>query len=215
MNRNPPDHILKKLRQEVNFGCPYPDCGKPVLSWHHFDPLWSDKEHHDAAGMIALCPEHHAFADGGHYTREQLKNWKRNPNSIDKVRFEIPWLWDNFVYEIGTSYSKPSSTIYLNGHKLLQATRDDNSSPWKLSVNILNDKGETIAKIDNNFLIAPSNFADICLSYQGKHLNITEKYNENYLDISTRTIPKESIKSYLENIYKKADLPPENSAISD
>ena len=204
MDRTPPDHILMKLRQEVNFGCPYPDCGNPVLSWHHFDPPWSEKQHHDHEGMIALCPEHHAFADGGHYTREQLRKWKKHPNSIDVVRYAIPWFWENFVYEIGTSYSDPNSILYLNRRKLLQASRDDDKSPWKISIDLLNERGEVIAEIKDNFLIAPTYFADIHISYRGNHLKLMDKFDENYLDISIRTIAKDSIKSYLERIYKIA-----------
>lgn len=63
MARNPPKSVLAELRKEVGFGCPVEGCGNPYLTWHHFDPPWSERHHHEPQGIIALCPEHHNAAD--------------------------------------------------------------------------------------------------------------------------------------------------------
>jgi hypothetical protein len=65
VNRTAPVETRKALRREVNFGCPVEDCGVPYLEYHHFDPRFSERPHHDLPGMVALCPTHHGFADGG------------------------------------------------------------------------------------------------------------------------------------------------------
>jgi len=77
MDRTPPKAVRDQLAREVNYGCAA--CGSPYLYWHHFDPPWRDRQHHEPAGMIALCGEHHAKADGGSYTVGQLHDMKRNP----------------------------------------------------------------------------------------------------------------------------------------
>jgi len=43
----------------------------------HFDPPWREREHHDPAGMIALCLQHHKEADAGTFTEAQLKQLKK------------------------------------------------------------------------------------------------------------------------------------------
>ncbi|MEW5735721.1 MAG: hypothetical protein AB1921_12755 [Thermodesulfobacteriota bacterium] len=76
MDRNPPSDVKKLLRQEVNYGCPVPGCGSPFLTWHHFDPPWSVKEHHNPDSMIALCTQCHPMADAGAYSSEQFEALK-------------------------------------------------------------------------------------------------------------------------------------------
>ena len=88
MNRNPPLNIKRILRQEVNYGCPVPNCGSPLLIWHHFDPLWSVKQHHNPEGMIALCTQHHPMADSGVFSSDQLRRFKHTPNSIEFVKMK-------------------------------------------------------------------------------------------------------------------------------
>lgn len=60
LSRTPPIEVRRQLRKEVNFGCPVDGCGIPYLTWHHFDPPWNEKEHHDPNGMLALCANHAA-----------------------------------------------------------------------------------------------------------------------------------------------------------
>lgn len=79
MNRKPPNKVIRQLRQEVGFCCPGlkesgEPCGSPLLTWHHFDPPWRERQHHDPAGMIALCSNCHGQADL--LTKEQLRKIK-------------------------------------------------------------------------------------------------------------------------------------------
>jgi len=88
MDRTPPAEVRRVLRQEVGFCCPIDGCGSPYLSWHHFDPPWREREHHDPAGMIALCLQHHKEADAGTFTEAQLKQLKKTSASREvKGRF--------------------------------------------------------------------------------------------------------------------------------
>src|SRR5439155_18597601 len=77
ISHTPSKPVRTELAREVGYVCPAPDCASPLLTWHHFDPPFSERPHHEAAGMIALCEKHHRFADNGAYTREQLREMKK------------------------------------------------------------------------------------------------------------------------------------------
>jgi hypothetical protein len=103
MNRDPDESVKKILRQEVHFGCPIENCGSPYLSFHHFDPPWRLRQHHEPGGMIALCLEHHIRADRNAYSIQQLKEMKRSP-FLKKVGAnpigDISWKRENLVEAI-------------------------------------------------------------------------------------------------------------------
>ena len=120
-NRDPGPIIKEHLRQEVNFGCPVRNadgtgCGSPVLVYHHFNPPWEGHYVHNPEGMIALCPEHHHLADGGHFSNRQLETYKRSPY-IDDI-LKVPWRFssETLVMKVGRSLVVGSgSPIRLNG----------------------------------------------------------------------------------------------------
>jgi hypothetical protein len=105
-SRDPPRAIAAALRREVNFGCPVrfangEGCGSPVLTYHHFDPPWAENHQHNPDGMIALCPEHHDRADGGNWTRQQLREFKKHPYVDDVVKCRWPWTAEKLVMQFG------------------------------------------------------------------------------------------------------------------
>src|SRR3984885_9748514 len=91
--RKPPRNTLKALRAEVGFLCPVKDCGRPYLTWHHFDPPWRVKKHHQPEGMIALCREHADQADNGAFTDHQLRELKiTGKGRAHEVRGRFNWM---------------------------------------------------------------------------------------------------------------------------
>ena len=204
MKRDVPAAVTHQLRKEVNFGCPYPDCCSPILSWHHFDPPWNIENHHNPEGMIALCKEHHDFADGNNYTKEQLRKWKNEPNDIETIKYKVPWFWDNFIYEIGTSFWAPDAPITLNGKKILAAKKTDEDCPWELSICLLDENLNTIAEITDNCINAPTTLQDIQVTVQGKELRFDYIKSKNYIHLSCRSIKEPDLKKYLEKVYQNA-----------
>src|SRR5688572_23167474 len=92
-----PREVTRQLRREVGYGCP--ECRKPLLTFHHFDPTWRGVEElcasegrsptaadHKVTGMIALCQIHHDYADGGGYTRAHLHELKAKAFDPKSVR---------------------------------------------------------------------------------------------------------------------------------
>ncbi|MFC2013399.1 hypothetical protein ACFLU8_00695 [Chloroflexota bacterium] len=100
MNRTPPADVRKKLRKEVGFGCPIQGCGNPYLQWHYFDPPWTECQHHNPDGMIALCADHHAKA--GAYTEKQLRDFKRKAvEQSQEVRGLFEWMRRDILVAVG------------------------------------------------------------------------------------------------------------------
>lgn len=102
MDRTPPVAIRRLLRSEVGFACPVEHCGNPYLEWHHFDPPWRESRHHNAEGMIALCREHHAKADAGALTIDQLRALKCTGNTRSLVRGRFEWMRRELMAVVGT-----------------------------------------------------------------------------------------------------------------
>lgn len=108
MKRTPSSRVRRELRQEVGFGCPIPaeghSCGNPYLSWHHFDPPWNIRQHHNSNGMIALCAEHHNKADAHTWTKEQLRAFKRSARQSGRqVKGRFDWMHQRLLGIMGSS----------------------------------------------------------------------------------------------------------------
>src|ERR1035437_9260019 len=104
MRRDVPEAVKRQLRQEVGFGCPVKHCREPFLSWHHFDPPWSKKPHHNPEGMIALCVKHHKMADIGVFTNADLHAMKKSSQSLETVKSKFEWARPGHLVRIGGLY---------------------------------------------------------------------------------------------------------------
>ncbi len=82
---------MRQLRREVGYGCPFPGCGEPFLTWHHFDPPWNVRNHFDPDGMIALCMKHHRVADAKLVGIDDLRSYKSTPPGPPKLT-EFSWM---------------------------------------------------------------------------------------------------------------------------
>jgi hypothetical protein len=127
MLRTPPTAVRTALRTEVGFRCPVPGCGSPYLTWHHFDPPWRERQHHDIDGMIALCLEHHAHADAGAFTREELHAIKLaggrdNPAPTGT----LSWMRKDLIAFIGGNfYVDVAVAVQVGRHPIVWFNRDD------------------------------------------------------------------------------------------
>jgi hypothetical protein len=102
MDRKPPPKIKQQIRREQGFVCAVPDCDNPYLYYHHFDPMWRERQHHEPEGMIALCGEHHPKADAGAFTRRQLRQYKVDAaEHAPEVKGRFDWLRHDMVVASG------------------------------------------------------------------------------------------------------------------
>ena|SRR5688572_26030872 len=127
MNRTPPIEVRRQLRREVRFGCPVPACGNPYLQWHHFDPPWHVKQHHNPERMIALCSRHHPQADANAFTAEQLRKFKVDAVGLPGVVGErFQWLRNRLLAVVGGNYYLETYMICrFRGHPIIWLSRDE------------------------------------------------------------------------------------------
>lgn len=175
MDRKPPAEVIRALRKEVGFGCPVPGCANPYLEWHHFDPPFHIRNHHNLEGMIALCIEHHKKADGGAYTQEQLRELKRNKSQAEMIKGQFDWLRNDLMAVVGGNfYYDTLKVLQLNDRDIVWFRRDDEGY-LRLNVRMVSVRPEERAIIEDNVWMNIGNPEDVSSPPQGKELRI--KYN--------------------------------------
>jgi hypothetical protein len=176
MDRTPPKEILEKLRREVNFGCPVANCGVPYLTWHHFDPPWRVREHHDPNGMIALCHTHHDIAEGDRWTVDQLRQMKRQPFITgNSVSASYDYLRKKVVCRVGNLAYNARNVLEIDGERVIGFERDGQGYD-RLNVLIRGRDNSIIMEMKNNFwtVFLPTLY-DLKCSAQGKEMEILSK----------------------------------------
>lgn len=129
VNRKPPVAVKKILREEVGFGCPVSNCGLPYLEWHHFDPPWNEKHHHNPEGMIALCREHHIQADNGAFTKKQLHRLKQNgKDNWRQISGQFNWMRNRLLAVVGGNFYYETPVILkFREQPVIWFERDENN----------------------------------------------------------------------------------------
>lgn len=172
MRRDPSTKVKIILRQEINYGCPIPGCGNPFLTWHHFDPPWSVKEHHDPKGMIALCTQHHPMADEGTFSNDQLRQFKTNPNPIEYIRGKFEWMSENCIIRLGGCYARDWCRITIVDTPILEVSKDQNNQTT-ISFLLKTEQDELAAIMTENFLNCPTQIIhDLSISASGNRIKI-------------------------------------------
>ncbi len=125
MKRDPPDAVKSELRKEVGFGCPVTGCGCPYLEWHHFDPPWRERKHHEPQGMVALCRGHHIQADHNAFTIPQLHALKIDHQDQQIVRGRFEWMRHELLAVVGGSFYQKCPVIFRwKGKPMIWFKRD-------------------------------------------------------------------------------------------
>jgi hypothetical protein len=171
MNRTPPLDVRQQLRREVGFACPVEGCGNPYLSWHHFEPPWSEREHHDPRGMIALCAEHHAMADAGAYTTEQLLALKgRTPRDDPAGKFD--WMRRELLVVVGGNfYHETPIAVQFRDKPVVWLNRDGEGNVL-VNLAMLSTSGAPRASMQDNFWLALGAPADVECPPSGRKLKL-------------------------------------------
>lgn len=151
MNRTPPTEVRRALGREVGFVCPVPGCGSPYLGWHHFDPPWHVREHHEPKGMIGLCGEHHPKADAGAFTVEQLREFKLNGAKNRKdIKGKFDWLRNKTLLVAGSNfYYETLRILEFRGESSIWLRRDENGY-LLLNIRMLTTSGEPRLRLEDN-----------------------------------------------------------------
>lgn len=195
-NRTPPTDMRVRLRTEVNFGCPI--CRSPFLAYHHFDPPWEPSHLHREEGMIALCSEHHNFADGGMYSADYLRKLKQS-SSIEPPKGKLPWNAANAFISFGGNYCVTRQgrcfSFRVDGKNVF-SLRLKEDGYLAVNASIFNSTNRLVCEIvENDILPNLSNLGDLRCSVQGKMVEIKSRTNEAYLSLKFDRIDENALLS--------------------
>lgn len=157
----------------MGFRCPVPNCGNPYLYWHHFDPVWEERQHHEPEGMVALCAIHHAKADAGAFTKEQLRDFKkRGRQSAEEIKGRFDWMRRGLLAVVGGNFYLETPTILeFRGSPVIWFNHDDNGY-LLLNLRMLTTSDEPRAHIEDNCWLALGTPADVQCPPHGRLLHL-------------------------------------------
>jgi len=199
MNRNPPVAVKKTLRKEVNFGCPVPNCGCPLLTWHHFDPPWHIQNHHNPDGMIALCTSHHPMADAETFSKDQLHSFKKSPNILESIKNKFEWYPERSLIRLGGCYACDWCRITIGKVKVLEIKKDE-SGLTCIDLLLEDEKTRVLAEMDSNLLVTyPENVHDISISASANKIKIWSEERQVGFECHYSRKSPEDIEQMIEN----------------
>lgn len=175
LSRTPPAEVRRILRREVGFGCPVPDCVSPYLEWHHFDPPWHVRKHHDPHGMIALCAKHHPMAErNGPFTIEQLRSFKQDAGENGRVIQErFAWMRNNLMAVIGGNFYYENGVAVQYGETPIIFFRRDDCGNLLVNLRMLTAQFTARARVDDSYWMAHGPLEDLESPPHGRVLKIS------------------------------------------
>lgn len=206
MNRKPKVAVLRQLRKEVGFGCPVPGCGSPYLEWHHFDPPWRVENHHNPEGMIALCVQHHAEADGGAFTIEQLRQFKQSKDGAEQVKGRFNWMRNELLMVVGGSFLVETYVaLSYKGTPVIWLSRDDEGY-LLLNVAKATIDGEPRFSMEENFWTVHGNQEDVECPPSGKTVSVKypngDSFSVRFLELSSEEALRKQYPEAPEGVFK-------------
>jgi len=225
MERTPPANVRRRLREEVGFSCPVEKrgerCGSPYLGYHHFDPPWRIKHHHNPDGMIALCLQHHKEADVGTFTIEQLRELKKTAAKREPISGRFNWRRENALIIAGSNFFIGSPTILESEQQKFIWFEKDESNYDTVNMDLFSSAGNLVFQMRNNDWLAHPSFDDIEAPPSARWLKIRSKTHDVSFDLVfsnqdldgiakvARTIRQDSIRKSVEQyneFHKNAGL---------
>lgn len=204
-----PASVMQELRQEVNYGCPVPDCGIPLLSFHHFDPPWHKHQHNNPAGMIALCPIHHGMGDSGAFPNASLRQFKKSPNNKEKIEAKFSWIARRSIIRLGGCYAADWCKINIGPLSVLDISYNQDGN-LSLSFCLSNHTGELLATMKNNCFVGDINaIHDLKITASANRIKIWHEKNKPGFELCFSRVTPQELEEFLEEDSKPPQKPPD------
>jgi hypothetical protein len=143
--------------------------------------------------MIALCGTHHAIADAGAYTKEQLREFKKfGAEKAQEISGRFEWMRRSLLAVVGGNFYYETPVIFeFRGEPSIWFERDEDGY-FLLNVRMLSTSIEPRVCIENNFWISRGSPDDLESPPSGKSLRI--KYS-NGDELAIRFLEIESVQA--------------------
>ena len=155
------------------------------------DTPWHERQHHDAAGMVGLCPVHHRKADGGAFTVEQFREYKRLAAAdAPTVRGTFDWLRRDVALVAGSNFFVECGVaVEVRRRPALWFNRDEDGYAL-LNVRMPQSGPSRRVFIEDNFWTHRGNVADLVCPPGGKSLDVSYG-NGDRLKVEFTDVPDE------------------------
>jgi hypothetical protein len=122
--------------------------------------------------MIALCGEHHAKADAGAFTKEQLRAMKSNTAQAREISGKFDWMRQQLLGVVGGNfYFETHAPAIIQGMKPVSFGTDE-AGHWLLDVDMLTVAREPRLQVTENFWISCGTPQDVECPPSGKALAV-------------------------------------------
>lgn len=183
-NRNIPEDIKRRVRQECNFGCAL--CGMPIFEYDHIEE-YSKVKKHEVDNIILLCPNHHgkknqidisrireARINPYNNNRKTISGYKLEPNRTVDIEIGSNKIDKQFI-ENGDYHC-----LWINGKSFFAV---HNCDGWlTLSFSLTDDNGKLLLSVDRGELQFSSEIWDY--EYKGSRLKLKSALRQILLDMT-------------------------------
>jgi hypothetical protein len=189
LDRDIPDPIKRLIRQRCHFGCVI--CGRSIVEYEHFNPVFADARAHEAAGICLLCPNCHAKKTRNLLSARRLRAAASDPTcaregfSFDELEAQsIP----PYIIFCGSLLSGCATVISVAGWPLLEVNApEDPHAPHALSASFFNSQGGPSLLLRHNEWIVLSDQWDAELTSNTHHYPIRRRKHWSALDLQARS----------------------------
>jgi hypothetical protein len=182
ISRYIPEYIKLEIRRRCKFRCII--CDEAIIEYHHFDPPFSEATEHSANGITLLCAKHHAHAEKGFITTNEIKQKDliRRTLSIQDARTEMPSFQIPFTAILGSVFFLGEGKLLeVDGETLLNISVDP-SGYLTITALFYDTGGNVICELKNNEIIANASSWDI--RWKQRKLTIRGSSHQTFLEMN-------------------------------
>lgn len=152
LNRNIPYDVKRKIRQNCGFGCVI--CGLNIYEYEHIDPPFSEAKEHNPEKIALLCPQCHSKVTRGFMSKDSVKKALLRPickeRGFSNEFFDFGYNHPEIVFS-GVTLKNCIIPVQVKGASLIEIkSPEQKSSPFLLSANFYNSRGEENLVIEDN-----------------------------------------------------------------
>ena len=125
--------------------------------------------------MVALCAEHHGLADGGAYSKEQLRSFKTAKNLNTSVSSRLPWKRELTIVRVGGVFSFLCVVVIaIQNEPAIWLSKGDDGSDL-MNLNLRDSSGRLAFQMRDNDWITFTQFDDVEVPPQGRSLRLRSR----------------------------------------
>lgn len=163
LSRNIPVDVKTGVRRRCGFGCVI--CGNAIVTYEHFDPVFTECRSHSVHGITLLCGSHQIQSTKGLLSKDTIKAANLNPfcrhQAAPSHLFDLGGQRPSLIFG-SNDFSRIGPGIWVDGEPFIRIHEPDKgSSLWRLSARFKNEGGHVECEIRENELLLNSLSADI------------------------------------------------------